>query len=66
VKIYLGYTLANALSTLGGKAWVVEERLYPTACVALCATVVIVTLVARQRQQLIAIGEEGRAKWSLD
>lgn len=38
---YLGFTIANVLSTMGGKSWTVEERLYPGACVVLCGAVLI-------------------------
>lgn len=42
--IYLGFTFANAMSVLGGKGWTVEERLYPTACVALCGLIVMASM----------------------
>jgi len=37
--IYSLFTLANVLSVMGGKAWTVEERLYPSACSILCLMV---------------------------
>lgn len=37
--IYVGFVMVNLLSTLGGKAWTVEERLYPFACLILCFVV---------------------------
>ena len=42
--IYIGFTLVNVLSTEGGKAWTVEERLYPGACSLLCGVVVAVSM----------------------
>lgn len=42
--LYFGYTIANLLSTIGGKAWVVEERLYPVACLILCLVIALASL----------------------
>lgn len=39
--IYWGFVLVNVLSTLGGKSWIVEERLYPASCAVLCFLVVL-------------------------
>lgn len=39
--LYLGYCAANILSTLGGKNWSVEERLYPVLAFAICALMVL-------------------------
>ena len=35
IEVYLGFGVVNLLNTLGGKAWTVEERLYPAACVGM-------------------------------
>ncbi len=40
LEIYIGYVVVNALSTIGGKGWSVEERFYPGFCLLLCATIV--------------------------
>ena len=48
--IYAGCTVANALSIVGGSAWTVEERLFPTACTVLCIFIVVLTLRGRQRR----------------
>lgn len=42
--IYIGYTFANVMSTIGGKGWTVEERLYPFACSVFCGIIVLVSL----------------------
>jgi hypothetical protein len=42
--IYVGYTIVNILSTMGGSSWTVEERLYPATCAVLCAVIVLVSL----------------------
>ncbi len=41
---YLGFTLVNGLSVIGGKSWTIEERFYPTVCAELCVLVVLVSL----------------------
>lgn len=41
--IYIGYTVVNIISTIGGAGWTVEDRLYPFACAILCGLVVLVT-----------------------
>lgn len=41
---YVGFVIANTLSTYGGASWTVEERLYAGACTILCAVIVGVTL----------------------
>ncbi len=38
--IYVGYTIVNTLSAMGGSGWTVEERLYPAACAVLCLVIV--------------------------
>lgn len=38
--LYIGYAIANLLSTIGGKSWSVEERLYSMACFFLVLMVV--------------------------
>lgn len=44
LAIYLGYTFVNVMSTMGGKAWTVEERLYPGSMVVLCFIIVLITM----------------------
>ncbi len=44
VREYLGFTFANVMSTIGGKAWTVEDRLYPFACTVLCGLIVFASL----------------------
>lgn len=39
--IFTGWVVVNILFTLAGKAWTVEERFYPMACVILTAAIVI-------------------------
>jgi hypothetical protein len=41
IKIYGGFTIVNILATVAGKAWTIEERLYPATCTVLCALIVI-------------------------
>ena len=41
--IYVGYTFVNVLSTIGGKAWTVEERLYPVSAAICCVVIVMVS-----------------------
>ena len=48
--IYLGYTLANFLSFLGGQAWTIEERFYPGACVILCFSIALAALRREDRK----------------
>jgi len=42
--IYFGYTLANFLNFLGGKAWSIEERFYPGICTILCLLIALSSL----------------------
>lgn len=42
--IYIGYTFVNVMSTVGGKGWTVEERLYPGACTILCGIIVLASM----------------------
>jgi hypothetical protein len=51
--IYAGYTFVNVLSTIGGKAWTVEERLYPVSCAVLCFAIVLASM-RRQKINPIA------------
>ena len=44
--LFSGFLIANALSTIGGANWSVEERLYPAACTVF--TLLVVLLVARK------------------
>lgn len=44
ILFWLGFVTANGLSTVGGKEWSVEERLYPAACTLYCVALTIVTL----------------------
>jgi hypothetical protein len=41
LSIYLGCIFVSVLSTIGGSAWTVEERLYPAACVLLCGVIAL-------------------------
>jgi len=43
---YLGFFVANALSTFGGKDWSIEERFYPGLCAVFC--LIIVAVIARK------------------
>lgn len=40
--VYVSYTIANGLSTAGGKNWSVEERFYPATAAVLCFLFVVV------------------------
>jgi len=42
--VYVGYTLANIFSTVGGKNWSIEERFYPSVCTLLCILIVMFSL----------------------
>ena len=53
--IYIGYTFVNTLSTIGGNAWTVEERLYPATCAVLCTLIVLVSC-----RRFISVGVEPR------
>jgi len=44
LKTYVGYTIANILSVIGGKSWAIEERFYPMCCTILCAMIVVASL----------------------
>jgi hypothetical protein len=39
--VYLGFVIVNVLSTIGGKAWTVKDRLYPLACGGLCLLIAL-------------------------
>lgn len=39
--IYWGYTLANALSFFGGKAWTIEDTFYPGMMTLLCLVIAL-------------------------
>ncbi len=41
---YTFFLVANFLSTMGGKDWSIEERLYPAACTAYCLILVLLAL----------------------
>jgi hypothetical protein len=45
--IYVGFSVANTLATIGGAAWTVEERLYPATCVVLTIVIVMLTAIRR-------------------
>lgn len=63
--LYIGYTIANLLSTIGGKSWSVEERLYSFACFLL--TLVIVGATSRKYQLTFRrFVDNSRETWSLD
>ena len=42
--VYVGYTVANLASTIGGKSWTVEERFYPIVCMIICMLMVTLSL----------------------
>jgi hypothetical protein len=44
IEVYIGFTIVNALATAGGKAWTIEERLYPAVCTILCCLIVLFSL----------------------
>ncbi len=50
--IYLGYAVANGLSCFGGKAWTVEDRLYPAMAAVLC---LIITSIAYRKQKVCTV-----------
>ncbi len=52
LAVYVGFLIANSLSVLGGKAWIVEERFYPTGCVILCFIIVMVTVIRRNARHV--------------
>ncbi len=63
--LYIGYAFANLLSTIGGKSWTVEERLYSFACFLL----VLVVVGATSRKYTLAyrrMVDDARELWSLD
>jgi len=41
--LYPSYTVVNIISTVGGSAWTVEERLYPLCCAIMCGIVAILS-----------------------
>ena len=43
ILFWVGFVTANGLSTIGGKAWSVEERLYPACCTLYCVALMLVT-----------------------
>lgn len=43
-EIYSGFTIVNVLATIGGKAWTIEERLYPGVCTVFCLCIVLFSL----------------------
>lgn len=40
IKVFIGFTLVNALAVAGGKDWTIEERFYPATCTVLCMIIV--------------------------
>lgn len=62
--LYIGYTVANLLSTIGGKMWTVEERLYPFSCFLLC--LVIVGVTSRKYQTVLAELQDDQVGWRPD
>jgi hypothetical protein len=42
--IYVGFTVANGLSFLGGEAWTIEETFYPGMMTTLCAAIAVAAL----------------------
>lgn len=47
--LYLGFTVANALSTAGGSAWTIEERLYGSVCTAVTSALVALSFRGQLR-----------------
>lgn len=47
---YIGFTIANGLSLIGGADWSVAERFYPAVCTATTAFFVLVVVVRRTQQ----------------
>lgn len=45
--IWLGFALANGLSTMGGAAWSIEERFYAFTCTLLCLAIAGINLVRK-------------------
>lgn len=43
-EVYIGFTVVNVLATVGGKAWTIEERLYPGVGAVLCVFIVLFSL----------------------
>lgn len=63
--LYIGYSTANLLSTIGGKSWTVEERMYSFSCFLL--TLVIVGATSRKYQMSFRrFADRSREMWSLD
>jgi hypothetical protein len=50
MMLFVGFTVANILSTMGGSSWTVEERLYPAAASVLCILVVLASLRQTKNQ----------------
>ncbi len=46
-KIWLGFSLANGLSTAAGTMWSIEERFYSTSCAILCILIAGVNLIRK-------------------
>ena len=50
LPIYSSFFIANLLSTIGGKDWSIEERLYPASCTVYCFLVVVLILIKTKRR----------------
>ena len=56
--VYIGFTVVNVLSTVGGKAWTVEERLYSGACSVLCVAVVVASLRRTEQKESVSLSPQ--------
>ncbi len=50
--IYIGYVVANFLSLMGGKGWLIEERFYPGVCVILCGLIAAAALHRKGAEEI--------------
>lgn len=55
---YISYSIANCLSTAGGKSWAIEERFYPAGATVFCF--LIATFAARKFWLKPALAKEVR------
>ncbi len=49
LPIWIGFTLANFLSFLGGKSWTIEERFFPFMGVLYCLALVAIILARKNK-----------------
>jgi len=40
IDVFVGFIVVNGLAIVGGKAWTIEDRFYPTVCMVLCVLIV--------------------------